>query len=265
MPGIKKIALTITLTVVLAACASSPTSRRQMVLFSDDYMATQGVATYHQMQDELPVTSSGRQNNYVSCVTSYIVEALSPQQRGNNDWEVTVFDNEQANAFALPGGKMGVFTGLLDVATNQHQLAAVMAHEVGHVLARHSNERASQTALRNIGIAAAQQAGVSDNTLQLIDFGANLGFFLPFNRTQESEADEIGIMLMARAGFDPQESINLWNNMAAAGGARPPEFMSTHPSPGTRISDLNRLLPEAEDLWLTARNQGRLPDCMAPD
>jgi len=236
-----------------------------MVLFSEDYMSNQGVATYQQIQDELPVSSNSRQNNYAVCVTSYIINALAPEQRRDNDWEVTVFDNEQANAFALPGGKMGVFTGLLEVAANQHQLAAVMAHEVGHVLARHSNERASQTALRNIGIAAAQQAGVSDSTLQLIDFGANLGFFLPFNRTQESEADEVGIMLMARAGFDPQESINLWNNMAAASGDRPPEFMSTHPSPSTRISDLKRLLPEAESLWLAARNQGRLPDCIAPD
>ena len=228
-------------------------------------MASQGASTFQQMQSELPVSSNSRQNNYVSCVTGYIVDALSAEQRGDNNWEVTVFDDEQANAFALPGGKMGVFTGLLKVASNQHQLAAVIAHEVGHVLARHSNERASQTALRNIGIAAAQQAGVSENTLRLIDYGANLGFFLPFNRTQESEADEIGIMLMARAGFDPQESINLWNNMAAAGGARPPEFISTHPSPSTRITDLTRLLPEAESLWLAARNQGRLPDCVAPD
>ncbi len=250
---------------MLSACASSPTSRRQRVLFSDDYMATQGVATYQQLQSEVPVASNARQNNYARCVTGYIVDALTTEQRGSNNWEVTVFEDEQANAFALPGGKMGVFTGLFEVATNQHQLAAVMAHEVGHVLARHSNERASQTALRNIGIAAAQQAGVSDNTLRLIDFGTSLGFFLPFNRTQESESDEIGIMLMARAGFDPQESINLWNNMAAAGGSRPPEFISTHPSPSTRVADLNRLLPEAEILWLAARNQGRLPDCTAPD
>jgi predicted Zn-dependent protease len=260
----RQVTLGVALTAVLTTCASSPTSRRQMVLFTEDYMATQGVATYQQLQAEVPIASNSRQNNYARCVTGYIVDALTPEQRGSNDWEVTVFEDEQANAFALPGGKMGVFTGLLEVATNQHQLAAVMAHEVGHVLARHSNERASQTALRNIGIAAAQQAGVSDDTLRLIDFGANLGFFLPFNRTQESEADEIGIRLMARAGFDPQESINLWNNMAAAGGSRPPEFMSTHPSPSTRIADLNRLLPEAEGLWLAARNQGRLPDCVAP-
>ncbi len=236
-----------------------------MVLYSDDYMASQGTSTYREMQEELPVANDQRGLNYVRCVTGHIVAALSSEERGNNSWEVTLFDSDQANAFALPGGKMGVFTGLLDVATNQHQLAAVMAHEVGHVLARHSNERASQATLRTIGLVAAQQAGVSDQTLQLIDYGTNLGLFLPFNRTQESEADQLGIMLMARAGFDPQESINLWENMAAAGGARPPEFMSTHPSPGTRITDLNSLLDEAESLWLAARNQGIMPDCEAPD
>ncbi|MEZ5489428.1 MAG: M48 family metallopeptidase [Gammaproteobacteria bacterium] len=251
--------------LLLTGCTSSPTSRRQMVLYSDDFMTNQGTSTYQQMLEELPVTTDSRQTRYVHCVTDAIVDALSSQERGNDVWEVTVFDNEQANAFALPGGKMGVFSGLLNVATNQHQLAAVMAHEVGHVLARHSNERASQAALRNIGLAAVQQAGVSEGTLQLIDFGANLGFFLPFNRVQESEADQIGILLMARAGFDPQESINLWYNMSAAGGARPPELLSTHPAPATRIADLNRLLGQAESQWLAARNQGRLPDCQAPD
>ncbi|MCP5348212.1 MAG: M48 family metallopeptidase [Pseudomonadales bacterium] len=253
------------LSLLVAGCASSPTSRRQVVLYSDDVMASQGISTYEQMQAELPVETDSRRLAYVRCVTGYIVDALSSQERGDNAWEVTLFKDDQANAFALPGGKMGVFTGLLDVATNQHQLAAVMSHEVGHVLARHSNERASQAALRDIGLAAAQQAGVSDQTLQLIGFGANLGFFLPFNRVQESEADQIGIMLMARAGFDPQESINLWHNMAANGGSRPPEFLSTHPSPDTRIADLNRQLSRAEAQWLAARNQGRVPDCVAPD
>jgi len=259
-----RFALLLLAALSLAGCTSSPTARRQVVLYSDDFMASQGASTFREMQEQLPVSRDARKLEYVQCVTGYIVAALSPQERGDNAWEVSLFENDQANAFALPGGKMGVFTGLLNVATNQHQLAAVMAHEVGHVLARHSNERASQTALRNIGLAAAQQAGVSDGALQLIDFGANLGFFLPFSRVQESEADELGILLMARAGFDPQESINLWNNMAAAGGARPPEFLSTHPSPDTRIADLSRQLSRAESQWLAARNLGRVPGCEAP-
>ena len=251
--------------LTMTNCASSPMERRQVVLYSESDMATQGIQTYEQMLEQMPVTENQRQINYVRCVTNYIVSALDENQRGNYVWEVALFENEQANAFALPGGKMGVYTGLLKVAVNQHQLATVMAHEVGHVLARHSNERASQSTLRNIGLAVAQAAGVSDGNLEAIDLVSQYGLFLPFNRTQESEADQIGITLMARAGFDPQESINLWQNMADQGGSRPPELLSTHPSPASRMSELNRLLRPAEALWASANARGVVPDCRAPD
>ena len=227
-------------------------------------MAQQGIQAYQQMREQMPISENIRQTDYARCVTNYVVSALDENQRGDYLWEVTVFENEQANAFALPGGKMGIYTGLLNIATNQHQLAAVMAHEVGHVLAHHSNERASQSALRNIGRAVAQIAGVSSTTMEIIDYGTELGLFLPFNRRQESEADQIGIMLMAKAGFDPQESITLWQNMAANGGARRPELLSTHPAPSTRMADLNSLLPAAEAVWVSARARGVVPDCQPP-
>ncbi len=249
-------------TLVLAACATSPTDRRQVVLYSDEQMAAQGEAAYRQMQQEVPISQNRNQSNYVQCVADYIIEALSDEQRAGNQWEVTVFDNEQANAFALPGGKIGVYNGLLDVAVTQHQLAAVMAHEVGHVIASHSNERASQSTLRNVGVTAARILGVSDTTLQAIDYGTQLGLFLPFNRTQESEADVVGLMLMAEAGFDPQQSITLWENMNAVGGSRPPEFMSTHPSPETRMSRLSEMMSAAEALRRQARANGLNPDCV---
>jgi len=248
----------------LTSCASSPMNRRQIVLFSESDMAQQGVQTYQQMLEQMPLSESQRKTDYVRCVTNYIVSALDVNQRGDYVWEASLFENEQANAFALPGGKMGVYTGLLNVAINQHQLATVMAHEVGHVLAQHSNERASQSTLRNIGRAVALAAGVSDSTMEVIDLGTEYGLFLPFNRTQESEADQIGIMLMARAGFDPQESINLWQNMSEQGGSRPPELLSTHPSPASRINELNRLLPPAEALWASANAGGIVPDCRPP-
>jgi predicted Zn-dependent protease len=228
-------------------------------------MAVQGIQAYQQMLDQMPLTENQTQVGYVRCVTNYIVSALNENQRGDYIWEVSAFENEQANAFALPGGKMGVYTGLLNVAVNQHQLAAVMAHEVGHVLARHSNERASQSALRSIGLAVVEAVGASDGDLEAIDLATQYGLFLPFNRTQESEADQIGISLMARAGFDPQESINLWQNMAQQGGDRPPELLSTHPSPASRISELNRLLSPAEAIWASANARGIVPDCQAPD
>ncbi len=233
-----------------------------MVLYSDADMARRGEETYRKMQAEIPATENVRETQYVQCVANYVIAALDPSERERDVWEVTVFDNEQANAFALPGGKIGVFNGLLNVATDQHQLAAVMAHEVGHVLANHSNERASQSTIRNVGLVAAQVLGASDTTLQAIDIGTQYGLFLPFNRTQESEADAIGVQLMARAGFDPQQSITLWQNMTASGGPRQPELLSTHPSPDTRMENLNRLMGPAIALRNTASAEGLNPDCV---
>jgi len=247
---------------LLAACASSPMDRRQVVLYSDSEMARQGEEAYRQMQAEIPASTNAREIQFVQCVADQIIAALEPADRDRGDWEVTVFDNEQANAFALPGGKIGVYNGLLNVTDNQHQLAAVMAHEVGHVLANHSNERASQSTLRNVGLVTAQVLGASDTTLQILDTGTQLGLFLPFNRTQETEADGIGVLLMARAGFDPRESITLWQNMSANGGSRPPELLSTHPSPDSRMANLNRLMGPAVALRDSARSRGLNPDCL---
>ena len=233
-----------------------------MVIYSEAEMAQQGEQTYRQMRQELPISSDSRETNYIQCVADYVVGALDPAERGNYVWEVTVFDNEQANAFALPGGKIGVYNGLLDVAVTQHQLASVMAHEVGHVLANHSNERASQAALRNVGLVAAQLLGASSSTIEAIDVGSRYGIFLPFNRTQESEADSIGVLLMARAGFDPEQSVILWENMMAIGGESPPQLLSTHPSPASRIARLKEMMDPATALLNSAHAQGVNPDCM---
>lgn len=252
----------VVLLLSLASCASSPLDRRQVVLYSDADMAEEGIRAYREMQSEIPATSNERELQYVQCVANYVIAALDNNDQTRFEWEVTVFDNEQANAFALPGGKIGVYNGLLAVAVNQHQLAAVMAHEVGHVLANHSNERASQSTLRNIGVAAAQILGASDTTLEVLDIGARYGIFLPFNRTQESEADAVGVILMSEAGFNPEESINLWMNMNADGGSRPPELLSTHPSPESRMAELRELMPAANTLRDSARSQGLNPDCI---
>ncbi len=247
---------------ILASCASSPLDRRQVVLYSESEMAQQGERSYRQMQQEIPTSQDQREIRYVQCVTDHILAALDDTQRAQGEWEVTVFDQEQANAFALPGGKIGVYNGLFDTAVNQHQLAAVLAHEVGHVLANHSNERASQSTIRSVGVATAQILGVSASTLELIDLGAQLGLFLPFNRTQESEADSIGVLLMAEAGFDPSQSILLWENMSVDGGPRQPEFLSTHPSPDSRIQELRSRMPQATAIMLSARGRGLSPDCI---
>jgi predicted Zn-dependent protease len=191
------------------------------------------------------------QNSYVECVANAIT-AQVPASVFNGQWEVVVFDDEQVNAFALPGGKIGVYTGLLKVAENQHQLAAVIGHEVGHVIAEHGNERMSQSTLINVGsqavgqVLAANEVPQSGPIMAAIGLGVQVGVQLPFSRTHESEADVIGLQLMAKSGFDPRQSVNLWQNMdAASSGDRPMELLSTHPAPQTRIDNLQANMPDA--------------------
>jgi predicted Zn-dependent protease len=168
------------------------------------------------------------------------------------DWEVQVIDSPQVNAFCLPGGKIAVYTGIIPVARNQHALAAIMGHEIAHALLRHGAERMAQQKLVQIGqLAASVSIGEMDPRQQqmvmaALGAGARYGLMLPFSREHESEADRVGLLLTAAACYDPREAIGLWERMAeASGGGAPPEFMSTHPSSGTRIQQLQGWMPEA--------------------
>ena len=231
----------------LSACATSPLGRRQLRLFPASEVNAMGVAAFAKLEKETPAAKSGKVNRYVRCVANAITAAL-PGKGGPGSWEVVVFQDDAVNAFALPGGKIGVYTGLLKVAQNQHQLATVLGHEVAHVLANHSNERVSTAYATQAGVQqmakifSGASAATQERALAVLGVGAQVGVALPFGRTQESEADIIGVDLMARAGFNPRQSIQLWKRMDEAGGARPPEFLSTHPSPQTRIEDLRKRL-----------------------
>ncbi|MDV5167726.1 M48 family metallopeptidase [Photobacterium rosenbergii] len=229
-------------TIVLSACSSSPTGRQQVLLFSEQDMSQLGAQSFDALKEQEKIHTGKKTNQYVQCVTDALTTRLGGQQ-AVSQWEVVVFDSEQVNAYALPGGKIGVYTGLLNVATNQDQLATVIGHEIGHVLAQHSNERLSRTQLANMGMqitsAAMGGAEYHDAAMAGLGLGVQYGVLMPYGRAQESESDIIGLRLMAEAGFDPYESINLWKNMAkAAGGNQPPELLSTHPSHSTRIDDL---------------------------
>lgn len=168
------------------------------------------------------------------------------------EWAVAVIQSDQANAFCLPGGKMAVYTGILPVAQNADALAVVMGHEIAHALLRHGSERMAQQKLMQIGsVAAGMSTSDMDPRQQqmvmaALGAGAQFGIMLPFSRDHESEADYVGLMLSAAACYDPEESIGLWERMGAGGGQRPPEFMSTHPSSGTRISQLQGWMGEAK-------------------
>jgi len=159
-------------------------------------------------------------------------------------------DEEVQNAFALPGGKVGVYTGMFPVAQTTEGLAVVMAHEVGHVLARHGSERMSQALATQVGgsvLGVALGGGPSTQAiLTAYGLGAQLGVLLPYSRTQETEADRIGLLLMAEAGYDPRAAVRFWQRMGASGDRKqPPEFLSTHPGHETRIAEIQRYLPQA--------------------
>lgn len=168
-------------------------------------------------------------------------------------WEFNVIPDDTPNAFALPGGYVGVHTGMLRVADSDDELAAVMAHEIGHVIARHPAERLSRQAVVETGLGALVGGG-SQPTAELLATAATLGLVLPFSRSQESEADAIGLRLMAEAGYDPRAAISLWRKLERAGGPGVPDFLSTHPAPGDRIAHLESLMPQALEIYEARRS-----------
>ncbi|MDR5865246.1 M48 family metallopeptidase [Halomonas koreensis] len=250
--------------LALAACTTSPTGRSQLALMSDDQLDRMGAQAFAEYQQERP-TVGGAPYRLARCVTDAIVATLPPGARDGN-WQVRVFDDDSANAFALPGGYVGVHTGLMEIAETPDQLAAVIGHEIGHVLARHANERASTQTATQLGLsvvssAAGLEGPGGEQVMAALGMGAQYGILLPFSRRHESEADVLGLRLMADAGFDPRASVALWRNMSRAGGGQPPEWMSTHPSHGSRIAGLEAELPRVLPRYEQARRAGRTPSC----
>lgn len=248
-----------------AACGVSPLGRRQLLLMSDDVVDKQGIAAYAQYKSKVPTTKKARDQRYVACITNAVVAEVTEGDIPES-WEVNTFQDDTPNAFAIPGGKIGVHSGLLDVSENQDQVAAVLGHEVAHVLARHSNERLSAQQATGLVLATAQASGYVDPQLMnVFGMGAQYGVILPYSRTHESEADLLGLDLMARAGFDPRQAVVFWDNMdeaaATSGGQAPPEILSTHPGSATRRRDLNDRMPHAMQLYEQARAQGKKPRC----
>jgi predicted Zn-dependent protease len=252
---------------VAVGCATSPTGRKQLMLIPSDVVNSQGAAAFTQMKSQIPTETSPAWNEYINCVTQPLLQVTQTQLDIKN-WEVVVFREASANAFALPGGKIGVHTGLLKVAKTDGQVAAVIGHEIGHVIAQHGRERVSQAVAAQglvIGAGVALQDNPNANLIVgALGVGAQFGVLMPFGRTQESESDRIGLDLMARAGFDPRESVELWKNMATAGGGGPPQFLSTHPSHETRQRDLNARMAESMALYQDAQTKGRKPVCKRP-
>lgn len=249
--------------LLISACGTSPTGRSQITLLSDSELNTMGTSSFEELKKKETISKDTRINRYVQCIADAITPHVdSSVHRG--EWEVVVFESEQANAFALPGGKIGVYTGILNVADNQDQVAAVMGHEVAHVIAKHSNERVSSGMLAQTGMAVAGSLmkDYDPETQAMVmgglGIGVQYGVLMPYGRTHESEADIIGQELMAKAGFNPKEAVSLWHNMAKLSSNHPPEFLSTHPSSQTRIKQLTEGLAKTEPIY---QQTTKRPNC----
>jgi len=255
---------------LLAGGAFVPAHSAEPLWASNADMEVQSAQQFAQMKASMPLITDRATIDYIACVANAIVNVLEAPY-SDLEWEMAIFEVDAINAFAMPGGKIGVMEGILKAAQNQHQLAAVIGHEIAHVTAQHSNERASRTKISGIGIQVAAvllgggHQGATYTAYEALNQGAAFGIMLPFSRNQESEADVIGLKYMARAGFDPREAVPLWQNMMEEGGGKEPaEFTSTHPSGEKRIDALISEWGETLPLYNEALTEGRTPNCTEP-
>jgi len=216
-------------------------------LVSDAQLEQLGLQSWQQISASVPATRDAALQARAEEIAGRLLRTAGQDPRG---WRVQVFASPDANAFALPGNRIGLFEGMFRVAADDHQLAAVVGHEIGHLQADHSKERVEARMLTDFGlqlVAVALDMGdvaFSREIAGILGLGAEFGIALPYGRAQELEADRIGLGLMARAGYRPEAAVALWRRMEAAGGAGPPSFLSTHPAPRERIAAIEAMLPE---------------------
>ncbi|CAN5629641.1 M48 family metallopeptidase [soil metagenome] len=226
------------------------TGRKSHVGMSTEQESALGFQTYRQVLSQARTIDSGQEYETVKRVASRLATAAGTAG-ADYEWQVALIQDGQVNAFCLPGGKIVVYAGILPVAQSEAGLATVMGHEMAHATSRHGAQRVlqqnlAQTAMTGVAISLADMDyGKQRAVMGALGAGAQFGILMPFGRKHESEADEIGLMYMARAGYDPRESIAFWRRMDEAGRAGPPEFLSTHPAHGTRVQQLQELMPKA--------------------
>lgn len=249
------------LVLLLSACATSPTGRTQFLAFSEQSAITASKQAYTEMITPLAEEKRINTDPKLNARVKRIVDRLVPQAIAMRpdtkswDWTMTVIDDPKTvNAWAMAGGRMALYTGLIEtIKPSDDELAQVLGHEIAHALAKHSVEKMSVSAAANlgaqtVGIATGSQLAMQGSTLL-----AALAVTLPNSRSMESEADRIGIELAARAGYDPAAAVTLWDKMGKVGGARQPEFLSTHPNPDNRKATLAQLVPQMKPLYEQAR------------
>lgn len=259
-PGLLAVAL-----LLAAGCTTvSETGRKQVMLISSEQETQLGLTSFNQLKKEQPISKNAAVVAQVQKVGKRIA-AVAPLP--NAQWEFVVFESQEANAFCLPGGKVGVYTGLLPVTRDEAGLATVIGHEVAHAVAHHGAERLSHQMIQQTGgdLLASGLSNSDPRTQALVStvygVGTQLGAILPYSRLHESEADEMGLYYMARAGYDPEAAVGFWQRFAEFnqqhGGASTPQWLRTHPLDETRIRKLQELMPRAKAEFQTAINAGR--------
>lgn len=263
------LAILLSISFFLFSCASVPvTERKGLHLVPDSELTAMSYQEYGTVLKKSKLSTDMAKVNMVRRVGQRIAaaseELLEETGRGvdiqNYKWEFNLIeDDKTVNAWCMPGGKVAVYTGLLPITQDENGLSVVMGHEVAHAIAKHGNERMSQGLLAQFGaiglsVALSSSPGVtSDIFMQAYGVGTQVGILLPYSRVHESEADRIGLILMAKAGYDPRGAVSLWQRMNARGGSRPPELLSTHPAPESRIRNIESLIPEAMQYYKPKR------------
>lgn len=263
------IPILIALGVLLGGCASTTqggavgADRRQFLLVSSEQAEAGAAQFYAQEKQKYAAKGALNANPQTTARVRNIADRLIPHTAAfrpdarNWKWEVNVLSSKEVNAYCAAGGKIAVYTGLIDsLRLNDDELAAVMGHEIAHALREHTREAMSEAYAQQIGVSIiAAAAKLGDGATNLLGGATQVAIGLPFSRQKEREADEIGLELMARAGYDPHMAVSVWKKMIANGGGRPPEILSTHPDPANRIKDIEAHLPKVMPLYEAAKKR----------
>lgn len=235
--------------LIITSCTTSATGRRQFDMYSGDQEAQLGLTAFEGMKKEVPISKDAAANALVAKVGARIAEQAKDRMP-DAKWEFVVFESPEANAFCLPGGKIGIYTGILPITQTEAGLATVIGHEVAHAANHHGGERMSQAKAVQTGSAAIGSAvpeKYSSITMVALGGLGKVGIELPYSRLQESEADRVGLSYMAKAGYDPEEAVRFWERFAATSGkSSTPTLLRTHPVDEKRIEDLKKWMPEAK-------------------
>ncbi|MBE0637656.1 MAG: M48 family metallopeptidase [Bacteroidales bacterium] len=258
--NLKSFSLALLMAVLMYACSTVPlTGRRQLSMLPESELTAMGMTAYTDFMSQNKVSADNAQTRMVKDITGkitgaaeqYLIQNGLESRIADFRWEINLINDDTPNAWAMPGGKMVVYTGILPYTKTPEGLAVVIGHEIAHVVARHGNERMSQGLLIQTGglalsVALAEKPAETQQLfMAAFGIGSQVGISLPFSRTHEYEADYLGLMFMAMAGYNPNAAVEFWERMSSMGGAKPPEYLSTHPSDQNRIAQIQKMMPEA--------------------